>query len=100
VEANVFGIRLTDSKFLHTMVNPVGNPLNDENILAVAINSAKLVVAWGKLHKSLMWRDAEMREFLHKIRKINVKPLCFGLNLDKTPKHPLYLPDIAPLMGF
>ena len=51
--------------------------------------SDSIVYAWGNL-------VSEPRELL----EIIDSPLCFGKNLNGTPKHPLYLPSNSKLLKF
>lgn len=94
---NAFGIVLTDSKLLHKTSQPTGNPLNNDCI-ADALERADLIIAgWGRLHKTLRWRDTEVREILRHVGK----PVhALAINDDGSPGHPLYLSSDAPLLDF
>lgn len=88
----------TDSRKLHKTPMPVGNPLNNVCIAEALVVSNVLLVAWGRLHPSLFWREREVRALL---RNSNRPPTyALALNKDGAPAHPLYLPISAPLLEF
>jgi hypothetical protein len=92
---NLFGYRSTDPKGLLDVGDPVG-PDNDETIRLVAAAGLgplpTVVAAWGT-HGKLRDRDRAVVAAVPNL-------LCFGTNADGTPKHPLYLPNSAPLVVY
>ncbi len=92
VMLNAFGYRATDKARLLEVQDPVGDG-NDAAIRHHARRAAPLVVAWGQPPKPLRWRGAEVAALLAGLR-----PLCFGVNGDGSPKHPLYQKRTAPLL--
>jgi hypothetical protein len=84
---NAFAYRATDPGQLLTVKDPVG-PENDKHILAIAELSTMIVVAYGKLHRSLRQRGLDVCAMLvqhgHQIHALT-------LNADGSPRHPLYV---------
>ena len=83
---------------LFTQITPYPKELNMENLSKknnlkiindLIKKSDSIVYAWGNL-------VSEPRELL----EIIDSPLCFGKNLNGTPKHPLYLPSNSKLLKF
>ena len=84
---NTFAYRATDQKQLLRVADPVG-PRNDEWLLKMATEARMIVLAYGKPHKKLCQRGAEVTELLRQAgHKLHVLKLCG----DGTPSHPLYL---------
>ncbi len=92
VMLNAFAYRATDKARLLAVEDPVGDG-NDAAILDHARRADPLVVAWGQPPKALAWRGAQVAALLAGLR-----PLCFGVNGDGSPKHPLYQKRTAPLL--
>ena len=83
---------------LFTQITPYPKELNMDNrskknnlkiINDLIKKSDSIVYAWGNL-------VSEPRELM----EIIDNPLCFGKNLNGTPKHPLYLPSNSKLLKF
>ena len=83
---------------LFTQITPYPKELNMDNLSKknnlkiindLIKKSDSIVYAWGNL-------VSEPRELL----EIIDSPLCFGKNLNGTPKHPLYLPSNSKLLKF
>ena len=83
---------------LFTQITPYPKELNMENLSKknnlkiindLIKKSDSIVYAWGNL-------VSEPRELM----EIIDNPLCFGKNLNGTPKHPLYLPSNSKLLKF
>jgi len=96
VMLNAFAYRATDKKRLLEMEDPVGAE-NDATIAHYARSAAVVVVAWGQPPKPLAGRGAAVAALL---RGMGVQPLCFGVNGDGSPKHPLYQRRDAPLLPY
>lgn len=94
VMLNAFAYRATDKKRLLEVDDPVGAE-NNAMILHYARSAALVVVAWGQPPKPLSGRGAALAKLLH---DAGVTPLCFGVNNDGSPKHPLYQKRDAALL--
>jgi hypothetical protein len=93
VVANCYAWRATDPKALREVPDPVG-PDNDAYLMAVA-TLPLVVVAWGK--NALPERARHVEGIL----RSSGRPLwCLGVNLDGSPKHPLYVPFAQKLVEF
>ena len=96
VMLNVFAYRATDKRRLLEVEDPVGAE-NDAAILHYARHAALVVVAWGQPPKALRGRGARVAGML---RGAGLAPLCFGVNGDGSPRHPLYQRHDAALVAF
>jgi hypothetical protein len=96
VMLNAFAYRATDKKRLLEVDDPVGAE-NDAMILHYARSAALVVVAWGQPPKALMGRGAAVAGLL---QGAGITPMCFGVNGDGSPKHPLYQKRDAVLLPF
>lgn len=94
VMLNAFAYRATDKTRLLEVDDPVGAE-NDAAIRRFAGVAAPLVVAWGQPPKSLAGRGRVIGALLS---EAGARPLCFGVNGDGSPKHPLYQRRTAPLV--
>ena len=83
---------------LFTQITPYPKELNMDNnskkknliIISELIKKSDLIVyAWGNLVSEPM-----------QLRKLIESPLCFGINKNGTPKHPLYLRSDTKLQDF
>lgn len=91
---NLFSYRATDPTQLLQAKDPVG-PKTDDWIRVIAMQSARLVLAWGKVSPALAKRSGEVLDL------VKMNPLsCLGRNKDGSPKHPLYLPKDAQLKAW
>lgn len=91
--ANCYAWRSTDPKVLRDVADPVG-PDNDVCLQAVA-TLPLVIVAWGKHAQPERARQVEA------ILRAPGRPLwCLGVNLDGSPKHPLYVPFSQKLVEF
>ena len=85
---NLFALRSTDPKALYRHPEPVG-PLNDAAILTAAGRADRIVCGWGR-HGKLHGRN---RTVLGSLLRAGHQPKRLGvLNVDGSPRHPLYLP--------
>jgi hypothetical protein len=90
---NLFAYIATKPEELKQIQDPVG-PDNDswiKTLVEVLPSDAKIVAAWGN-HGKLYNRDREVLKLL-KERDI----YCLGMNMDKSPKHPLHMSHSIPL---
>ena len=87
--ANLFALRATDPKELHTAhrrgEDAIG-PLNIEYVQALALGAERVILAWG----------AHARPYVDHVRRvvtsIKARPLwCLGTTGDGQPRHPLML---------
>ena len=83
---------------LFTQITPYPKELNMDNnskkknlkIISASIKKSDLIVyAWGNLVSEPL-----------QLRKLIESPLCFGINKNGTPKHPLYLRSDTKLQDF
>ena len=86
--ANTFAYRATDQTQLVDVADPIG-PDNDWHILQMASLSKLIVLAYGRPHKKLRARGAEVSQML---RQFGYNLYALMLNADGTPRHPLYVP--------
>lgn len=93
---NLFALRSTDPKELRKAEDPVG-PDNDNYITEACYGASKVICAWGA-YAHLKGRDEEAWD--NGIVKGGVKRFCLGTTKAGHPKHPLYLPNDAPLEPF
>ncbi len=94
VMLNAFGYRSTDQAGLLSIGDAVGAG-NDAAILRFSATAVRVVVGWGKPPKPLAGRGRQVAALL---ATIGVQPLCFAVNADGSPKHPLYVRHDAPLI--
>jgi hypothetical protein len=95
---NVFALRATDERELLTHPDPVG-PLNLDHLGTARQVSVltRLVVAWGK-----PFGGNRLRSHYRAAESIlaGLAPYCLGVNGDGSPKHPLFLANATPLVGY
>lgn len=99
VAVNLFGFRSPKPSVMKKATDPVG-PDNDHwiesHLLIVKKYGGVVIVAWGNDGKH-MNRDAAMMDMLD---RMEIKPLCFGVNQNGTPKHPTYLAKNLELVPY
>jgi hypothetical protein len=90
IMVNLFSYRLTDSKKLAKIANPVGgfNTLNMDYLRAVALEHG-LLCAWGK-NGSILARGARVKR---ELLAAGAQLTYLRLLGDGQPEHPLYIPD-------
>lgn len=100
---NLFAYRATLPRDMKLAADPVG-PLNDQ-ILADYIETAgKAVACWGNdgrhQERDLVVRGLRRASPHAKTKTVGEILWCFGINGDRTPKHPLYLAGDTELIPF
>jgi len=93
---NLFAYRATDPSVLKTAPDPAGEHCNDHIIIASSL-ALRVVVAWGR-HGAYRQRGEEVLDLLS--REAGYDCFCLGVNADGSPKHPLYVPNDAPLQMY
>jgi len=84
--ANIFALRSTDPNALYECDDPIGK--ENDNAILESIDEAGLVIcAWGG-HGNLNNRGEAVIQL---VRSANVIPYYLVMNMDGTPKHPLYV---------
>ncbi len=88
--ANLFPLRATNPDELLTHTDPLG-PRNAANgaILDMVDRASMVICAWGS-HKAVSTRAPDVLHLL-RITRMYGKLFHLGLNLDGSPKHPLYM---------
>ena len=93
---NLFGLRATYPKVMKAHREPIGVG-NDAAIARIAtLPGATVVAAWGT-HGAHQNRDIDVYSAL---QALGVDVHCFGTTKGGFPKHPLYLPNGAPLVRY
>lgn len=96
VVVNLFALRSTDPGALKRRADPVG-PDNDAWVLGAAtIPGAIVVAAWGA-NEYARWRALDVTAML---AGAGVRLRCLGVNKDGSPKHPLFVSALAPLIPY
>jgi len=80
---NLFAFRATKPSDMLVAEDPVG-PENNITLGRLALNSARIIAAWGN-HGRHLSRDARVMDMLPQL-------YCLKVNQDGSPAHPLYLP--------
>ena len=84
---NLFTYITPNPKTLDTSIGLTNKNLN---VLTNLVSKAdEVVYAWGN-----------SIEEPNELKKLISNPMCFGKNLNGTPKHPLYLPSDSKLLNF
>jgi hypothetical protein len=96
LKCNVMDYRSTDPKGLLSGVLPQTTK-NLEVITEQCDTVEKIVAVWGKLPKTLWQYENNVIDILQPFKN---KLYCLGINLDNSPKHPLYLKDSTDLIPF
>ncbi len=87
VMLNAFAYRATDKMRLLETDDPVG-PGNDEAILEYSRRAGRVIAAWGQPPRPLLGRGRQIAAML---AEAGIPLLCFAVNADGSPKHPLYV---------
>lgn len=91
--ANLFAYRATNPVHMKQVDEPIG-PDNDKVLVTLAGKADLVVAAWGR-HGSFKQRDIAVLDLLS---ESHVE--CLGVNIDGSPKHPLYLPKTSRLRPY
>lgn len=91
---NLYGLRATDPAELEKADDPIG-PQN-ANVSDAAIQRCDVICAWGA-HK-MAWRRA--RNIVSWVKGWKPAAYCFGITLQRAPKHPLYIKSGTPLVVY
>ena len=84
---NLFTYITPNPKTLDTSIGLTNKNLNILTNLVSKVD--KVVYAWG----NYIEEPNELKKFIS-------NPMCFGKNINGTPKHPLYLPSNSKLLNF
>ena len=84
---NLFTYITPNPKTLDTSIGLTNKNLNILTNLVSKVD--KVVYAWGNAFEE----PNELKTFIS-------NPMCFGKNINGTPKHPLYLPSDSKLLNF
>ena len=84
---NLFTYITPNPKKLDTSI---GLTIKNLNVLTNLVSKVdKVIYAWG----NYIEEPGELKKFIS-------NPMCFGKNINGTPKHPLYLPSDSKLLNF
>jgi hypothetical protein len=83
VMLNVYGFRSTDPLAIREVSDPNG-PENDHWIQSYVKEADFVIAAWGR---NVTQRGKEVLKMIKGLNTVH----CLGINLDGSPKHPLYL---------
>lgn len=93
IVTNLFAWRSTDPRALKKVDRPIGSPANDFHIMAAALDSARVICAWG-IHGTIANRAAMVTAML---RRERVRLYALRLTKHGQPEHPLYIPYGDPV---
>lgn len=91
VVVNLFAFRATDPRELYKAGAPIGEE-NDKYILKALALPGIVICGWGAHNTSE--RDNIIKDWAS---NADVNLMCLGKTKSGAPKHPLYLPALAPL---
>lgn len=94
---NVFDYRSTDPKGMIEFGPARRSPKNLDEIEWYARNCKTIICSWGKLPKELHYGPSDVLTILKHYKR---EPMCWGMNNDGSPKHPLYLKRDTPLIPY
>ena len=84
---------------LYTIINPKRNKLYEKKRKFSAKNK-KLIAKLVARHKTIIYGWGATENEPNWLRNIVKSPLCFNINKNGTPKHPLYLKKESTLKKF
>jgi len=90
VVVNIFALRSTDPDRLYHHEDPIG-PRNDQSILDACAGAMIVIGAWGT-HGAFKGRGDQVAAM---VRDAGFELHALGTNKDGSPKHPLYLQNLA-----
>lgn len=92
IMTNAFAFRSTDPKIMLAHPDPIGEENTPEYLRALARNcEGNPVAAWGKHAGSILQPGTPDWHRGFYLRKKMGRLDCLSINLDGSPKHPLYL---------
>ena len=91
---NLFAWRTPSPDDLFRAHGDIVGPMNDEHILRAARSGNVVIAAWGPAGAS-RGRAAKVTQLL-----AGVRLYALGWTKDGHPRHPLYVPGLAPLLPF
>lgn len=97
LKCNVMDYRATSPR---TLLEQGLQPTSLDNLQVIQeqlLLTDKVVCVWGRLHQNLRPYAAQVASLLQKHK---VQPFCLGVNLDGSPKHPLYLANNTGFQPF
>ena len=94
---NLFALRATDPTELYRADDPVGEPANDDALMAMHEAATLTVLAWG-VHGGYRDRDRQVLDLLGRMSWRSV--YCLGATKNGSPRHPLYRPKTATAMMY
>jgi hypothetical protein len=95
VVLNLFAFRATDPADLKQAADPIG-PENRTWFDRTLTGDGLVVCGWG-VHGAHRGQDQVVLGWL---RELGISPVALGITKDGHPKHPLYVPYSAELIGF
>lgn len=90
IVGNVFAYRSTDVKGLGVVADPIG-PQNDDYLKEIINEADVLVPCWGKTGKVPSRLRYRILDVIFLLMQHDKPLLCFGVNADSSPRHPLML---------
>jgi hypothetical protein len=93
---NLFAFRATKPDDMKREGDPIG-PDFDKHFYPCIRNARLVIAAWGA-NGGHNGRDRQITNWLPNIRSTGL--YCLGRNASGSPKHPLYIPAIQPLVSF
>lgn len=97
VKCNVMDWRATKPEMLRAPGVVPCSKINVPFIRDTAKLAQRIVCGWGNIHEHLKSHAIEVESAL---RADGHELWCLGVNKGGTPRHPLYVPAIAPLIPF
>lgn len=97
---NLFALRSTNADELLIHSDPEGMHNGGHQVTEIENNRfGPIICAWGS-HKSIKKTNYDVDTLIQIIKNEGVQPLCFKINKDGNPMHPLYVPDNAKLIAY
>lgn len=99
VMLNLFAFRATNPDDLAECCDPIG-PDNDQRIWQTAMRykvDGVILAAWGAHRSASALRVAQVCAL---VGQAGGRLRCLGVTKRGHPRHPLYVPAIAPIVGF